>query len=177
MGLIVSIREIFEVYVFSRNVKQIFIQWDYSLERSLITKRPSERSVVRTENQQSDSYLHALKPMYDFSESLGHWWLVFESHDIVDLGMKQFIIDPILFQEKRRRAIHPFCNLVDDTLAGGNDEFLYPEKIKECWWQIMRKYFSSSIWWIKLRKIWRRMESRAKRLRQYSENHQSTEIH
>lgn len=57
---------------------------------------------MEMENQPSDSYLHALKPIYGFSEPPGHWWHKFECYHIEYSVMKQFILDRRIFHKSEK---------------------------------------------------------------------------
>ena len=82
-------------------------------------------------NQPSDGYLHALKPIYGFSESPRYWWQTFKRYHSEDLEMDQSTLDPCLFYRKCGKApIELVRTLADDTLAAGNHEFSQIENEK-----------------------------------------------
>ncbi len=122
--IILSISQSLGFHIWSRDVKQAFIQFDFPLKGQLYVKPPKVPNLLKMVNQPSDGYLHALTPIYGLSESPGYWWLTFKRYHIEDLEMDQSTFDPCLFYRKIWKALIGLVGtLVDDTLAAGNHEF------------------------------------------------------
>ncbi len=129
--LILTIFVTFGFKLRSRHVKQAFIQSEFPLDGPLYIKPPLKLDLMRMRNQPSGMYLHALKPIYELTESPGYWWQTFKPYNIDDLGMTQSTLGPCLFFKKEeQKCVGIIATLVDDTLGGDNLNFSKLEEHK-----------------------------------------------
>ncbi len=91
--------------LWSRDVKQAFVQSDSKLARRLFVRLPSQPPLLPLIGQPSDGLLQALKPLYGLSESPGYWWHTFKRYHTVDLGMNQSVLDPCLFYKRENGEV------------------------------------------------------------------------
>ena len=70
--MILTISQSFKFSIWSRDVKQAFIQSKDPLGRSLYIKPPKKPDILKLLGKAPNSYLHALKPIYGLSESPGY---------------------------------------------------------------------------------------------------------
>lgn len=129
--LILTLSAIYDFELWTRDVKQAFVQSAFPLDRMLFIKPPKNPDLMSMVDHLPDTYLHALKPIYGLTESPGFWWQTFKQYHIDDLGMKQTTLDPCLFYKKDNGIPTGIIGtLVDDTLGCGNTDFIDQEKIK-----------------------------------------------
>ncbi len=96
--LILSLIKVYQYSIWTRDMKQAFIQSGYSLGRPLFIKPPSVPNVMSMVGHPQDSYLQALKPIYGLKESPGYWWQTYKDYHITNLEMKLSSLDPCLFK-------------------------------------------------------------------------------
>ena len=129
-NVILTIAASMNFKIWSRDVKQAFIQSEDSLDRELYVKPPKCPDLLSMINQ-SSGLLLAVKPLYGLSESPGYWWKTFKRYHITDLGMTQSVLDPCLFFKKiENELIGLIGTLVDDTIGAGCDSFVIEEEAK-----------------------------------------------
>ena len=86
--MILSIRSMFEFDLWTRNVKQVSIQYSFPLERTLFIKPLTKLDIMSMVNHPKVSYLKALKPIYGLPESPRYWRQTFKIHHTSEIGMK-----------------------------------------------------------------------------------------
>ena len=122
----------FEFDLWTRDVKQAFIQSSFPLDRTLFIKPATNPDIMSMANHPKDSYLKALKPIYGLSESPGYWWQTFKNNHISEMGMKQSSLDPCLFYEYgSSEPLGIIGTLVDDTLGCRNTKFMEKKNLSQ----------------------------------------------
>lgn len=128
--IILSLASTMGFGLWSRDVKQAFIQSEENLHRELYVKPPKRPDLLGMIHQ-PEGLLHAVKTLYGLAESPGYWWQTFKRYHVMDLGMTQTILDPCLFFKKKESELTGITGtLVDDTLGAGSDEFAAEEEQK-----------------------------------------------
>ena len=72
--------------LWSRDVKQAFIQSEDKLNRELYVRPPKKPDTLSLIDQKP-GLLQAMKPLYGLSESPTYWWHTFKRYHLEDLGM------------------------------------------------------------------------------------------
>ena len=115
--------------VWSRDVKQAFIQSSFPIDREIYIKPPKKSDLMAMIGQPEDRYRMDLKPIYGLTESPGYWWQTFKNYHVQDLEMRQTSLDPCLFYKKKKESlVGIIATLVDDTLGCGNNSFVKLEQ-------------------------------------------------
>ncbi len=122
--LILTLSVTMNFSLWSRDVKQAFLQSEFPLDRKIFVKPPKLPNVMVMIYRPENSMLHALKPIYGLFESPGYWLQTFKEYQLEDLGMPQSILDPSLFfKRSNEKLVSLVGTLIDGTLACGNYEF------------------------------------------------------
>ena len=128
--LILTIAATLNFEIWSRDVKQAFIQSEDTLQRELYVKPPKRPEFLSMINQ-PPGLLQAVKPLYGLSESPDNWWQTFKRYHVTTLEMTQSKLDPCFFFKKRdSQLIGLIGTLVDGTLGAGCLEFAVEEESK-----------------------------------------------
>ena len=128
--LILSIAATLNFQIWSRDVKQAFIQSEDSLHRELYVKPPKRPDLLSMINQ-PPGLLQAIKPLYGLSESPGYCWQTFKRYYVTNLEMTQSVLDSCLFFKKKgSELIGLIGTLLDDTLGAGCSDFAIEEESK-----------------------------------------------
>ena len=117
--------------VWSRDVKQAFVQSKENLKRDVYIRPPRNQSVLETLGAEPNSALRAIKPLYGLPEAPTNWWCTISAYHEAELKMQHCVLDPCLFF---LHAEDTTSNdgiviegvqaiLVDDTLGTGDSIF------------------------------------------------------
>ena len=117
--------------VWSRDVKQAFVQSKENLKRDVYIRPPRNQSVLETLGAEPNSVLRAIKPLYGLPEAPTYWWCTISAYHEAELKMQHCVLDPCLFF---LHAEDTTSNdgivlegvqavLVDDTLGTGDSNF------------------------------------------------------
>ena len=123
--LILALSRIYEYNIWTRDVKQAFIQSQFPLGIPPFTEPPLISDIMKMMGNPKDSSLKALKSIYGLKESPGYWWQNYRQYHTIDLEMKQVALDTCLFIKlKDGIPIGLIGSLVYDALGTGNQEFI-----------------------------------------------------
>ncbi len=65
--------------LWSRDVKQAFVQSDTDLARELYVRLPKALPLLSLVGMSDNGVFHAIKPLYGLSESSKYWWQTYRS--------------------------------------------------------------------------------------------------
>ena len=82
LRLLLSIAAMCDFEVWSRDVKQAFIQSSFPIDREIYIKPPKKPNLMAMIGEREDRYLMALKPIYGLTESPGYWWQTFKNYRV-----------------------------------------------------------------------------------------------
>lgn len=115
--------------LWTRDVKQAFVQSEDALKRELYILPPKGQAVLETIGAPPGSLLKVIKPLYGIPESPSYWWSTMRNHHVKELGMKQTVLDPCLFYKRDgNEFVGMQGTLVDDTIATGSEAFAILEE-------------------------------------------------
>ena len=123
--LLVALASIFNYEVWTRDVKQAYIQSMEDLFRDIYLEPPTDVGI------DEEHLLKIVKPVYGLTDSGSYWWLTSKNYHVNDLEMDQSAMDPCLFYKLRNGSLQGIeASLVDDTLSTGNEDFMRLEEEK-----------------------------------------------
>ena len=123
--LLIALASVFRFTVWTRDVRQAYIQSAKDLLRDVYLEPPPDVGI------DNDCVLKIMKPLYGLTESGSYWWLTSQNYHVNDLGMSQSVMDPCLFFKNGERGLEGLeASLVDDTLGTGDEGFMRIEEEK-----------------------------------------------
>lgn len=86
--IILSLASILGFKLWSRDVKQAFVQSEDKFNSEIYVRPPRKPELLSPINQ-PQGMLKALKPLYGIPEAPMYWWHTFKRHHMKDLGMSR----------------------------------------------------------------------------------------
>ncbi len=121
--LMLSICASFKYQLYTRDVKQAFIQSKTKLRRPVYMRAPPEMALPKHQ------LLKVVRSLYGMPEAPMHWFKTYGDHHREKLAMDPIPFDPCLWYRSKNQTPDGVLSLqVDDTLFGGSPEFLCDEE-------------------------------------------------
>lgn len=121
--LILAIASIMDLTVYSRDVKQAYLQAGAPLQRPIYMHPPKGYEKVS-----EGSMLKLKKPLHGVTEAGSYWHNTYERFYKKDMKMESFLLDPCFFYKKEGNQLTGMVGiLVDDSVAAGAKELIEME--------------------------------------------------
>ena len=123
MRILLCLASCYDLIVYSRDVKQAYLQSDTPFQRDVFIRIPEGY-----EETEKDFVLKVQKPLYGLKESGSYWFDTYSNFFENSMRMTPLLLDPCMMYKKLKGMLVGIVGIiVDDTLEAGTSEFIKME--------------------------------------------------